>query len=39
MQKGSLKSRIDGNSLDLSLSELTEPPVKELVSFQTTGLF
>lgn len=30
MQKGSLKSRIDGNSLDLSLSELTEPPVKEL---------
>ncbi|CAN8032640.1 unnamed protein product [Ixodes persulcatus] len=30
MAKGSLKSRIEGNSLDLSLSELTEPPVKEL---------
>lgn len=30
MTKGSLKSRLDGNSLDLSLNELTEPPVKEL---------
>ncbi|CAN7948007.1 unnamed protein product, partial [Ixodes hexagonus] len=30
MSKGSLKSRIEGNSLDLSLSGLTEPPVKEL---------
>uniref|UniRef100_A0A023FGB5 Leucine-rich repeat-containing protein 59 n=1 Tax=Amblyomma cajennense TaxID=34607 RepID=A0A023FGB5_AMBCJ len=30
MAKGSLKSRLDGNSLDLSLNELTEPPVKEL---------
>lgn len=30
MSKGSLKTRIEGNSLDLSLSELTEPPVKEL---------
>lgn len=30
MLKGSLKSRLDGNLLDLSLSELVEPPVKEL---------
>ncbi|KAH7954703.1 hypothetical protein HPB49_021098 [Dermacentor silvarum] len=30
MAKGSLKSRLDGSSLDLSLNELTEPPVKEL---------
>ncbi|KAL1473701.1 hypothetical protein MTO96_021815 [Rhipicephalus appendiculatus] len=30
MAKGSLKSRVDGNCLDLSLNELTEPPVKEL---------
>lgn len=30
MTKGTLKSKVDGNSLDLSLSELSEPPVKEL---------
>nr|XP_037285968.1 leucine-rich repeat-containing protein 59-like [Rhipicephalus microplus] len=30
MSKVSLKSRLDGNSLDLSLNELAEPPVKDL---------
>ncbi|XP_064481843.1 leucine-rich repeat-containing protein 59-like [Ornithodoros turicata] len=30
MTKGSLKSKVDGDTLDLSLSELSEPPVKEL---------
>lgn len=27
-----IKDKIDGNELDLSLSDLTEVPVKELVS-------
>lgn len=39
--KINVKERLDDNTLDLSLSELTEVPVKEIVSPPTllTGLF
>lgn len=33
-----IKDKIDGNELDLSLSNLTEVPVKELVSSLTFPL-
>jgi len=33
-----IKDKIDGNELDLSLSNLTEVPVKELVSSLTFQL-
>ena len=34
MSKESLKDKLDGNELDLSLSNLTKVPVKELVSLK-----
>lgn len=34
---GNLRDKLDGNELDLSLSDLNEVPVKELVSTVTRG--
>lgn len=34
---GNLRDKLDGNELDLSLSDLNEVPVKELVSIAPRG--